>query len=242
MAPFDDDAAFTPGSVTLAGVTYPYRVHVPAGQERGRALPVVLGLHGAGERGTDGVAQTSVGLGRAVRRDPARFPAVVVMPQVPPGAGWAGPAADAALAALDAVQARYNTDPARVYLTGNSMGGNGAWYLAYRHPDRFAAVAPVCGWVSARLRAYASEPVVPPGDGDPFEALAERLRHLPIRIFHGELDATIPVDESRKAYAALKGAGADVGYTEYPGVGHDAWTPTYASDAFTDWLFEQNRT
>jgi predicted peptidase len=231
---------FLDGVVTVAQQDYRYQVYVPGAYDPGQRWPVILFLHGAGERGGDGLLQTVVGLGDAVRRDPARFPALVVFPQAPADSQWAGAPAEAAMAALDAVTARYATDPDRVYLTGISMGGNGAWYLAYRRPDRFAAVVPICGWVESHPR-FSSGQVVPAQDGEPFRALAHRLVSVPIWIFHGDADAAVPVEQSRRAAAALEAAGADVQYTELPGVGHNSWDPAYQSSELSRWLFQQHR-
>jgi predicted peptidase len=231
---------FLDGVVTVAQHDYRYQVYVPRSYDPGQRWPVILFLHGAGERGEDGLLQTVVGLGDAVRRDPARFPALVVFPQSPADAQWAGAPAEAAMAALEAVMARYATDPDRVYLTGISMGGNGAWYLAYRHPDRFAAVVPICGWVESHPR-FSRGQVVPGQDGEPFHALAHRLAGVPIWIFHGDADTAVPVEQSRRAAAALEAAGADVRYTELPGVGHNSWDPAYQSSELSHWLFQQRR-
>jgi len=217
-----------------------YQVYVPANRPAG-PLPVILFLHGAGERGSDGLLQTAVGLGAFLRRDAARFPAIVVFPQVPQGQAWDGDSAEAAMEALRRTQAEFRTDPDRVYLTGMSMGGRGSWYLAHRHPGVFAAVAPVCGWVTELpFRPYL-QPVVPKEAGDPLKALAKGLGRTPVWIFHGEMDDVVPVEGSREPARVLKELGCDVRYTELPGVGHNAWDPAYGSKAFTDWLFAQRR-
>src|SRR6185312_17430100 len=96
--------------------------------------------HGSGERGADGRLQTEVGLGTAIRRTATPFPAIVVFPQAPLDQWWEGPATDMALAALAQTEREFHTDRERVYLTGLSMGGSGSWYIAYRHPERFAAL------------------------------------------------------------------------------------------------------
>jgi len=235
---------FLDRTITVAGHTYPYQVYVPReyASDPGRRFPVILFLHGAGERGDDGLAQTAVGLGPALRRHPSRYPAIVVFPQAPRDSTWTGRVAEAAMAALERTEAEFRTDPDRVYLTGISMGGNGTWYLAYRHPERFAAIAPVCGFVTMRFGAGTAA-VVPAEDGEPFAALARRLASVPTWIFHGEADPVVPVEQSRRAAEALEAAGAaDVRYSELPGVGHNAWDPAYASPGFADWLFAQRRT
>jgi predicted peptidase len=202
---------------------------------------VILFLHGAGERGNDGLFQTAVGIGSAIRQHPKRFPALVVFPQSPTDSQWVGAPAEAAFAALRQTIAEFKVDPQRVYLTGLSMGGHGTWYLAYRHPEFFAAVVPICGWVPEFERFRGSVPVVPPDSGPPLPALARRLANTPVWIFHGEMDDAVPVSGSREPAAALKAASADVRYTEYLGLGHNSWDATYASDEFLKWLFAQRR-
>ena len=235
------ETGFLDRTVSVAGQTYRYQVYVPANYATQARWPVILFLHGAGERGADGLIQTNVGLAPAIRQNPARFPAIAIFPQVPSDSQWVGAPADAALAALAQTMKEFHTDPARVYLTGLSMGGHGTWYLAYRHPELFAAIVPLCGWVVDMDRFRGSVPVVPAESGAALPALVRRLGKLPIWIFHGEVDGAVPVTGSREPAAALKGAGADVRYTEYLGMNHNVWDATYASDEFTRWLFAQHR-
>ncbi len=136
----------------------------------------------------------------------------------------------------------FKVDLQRIYLTGLSRGGHGTWYLAYRHPEIFAAIAPICGWVTERPDSPGSVTVVPPDSGAELPALARRLGKTPIWIFHGEMDTTVPVKYSREPAAALKAASANVRYTEYLGMEHNVWDATYASDEFLHWLFAQHRT
>jgi predicted peptidase len=232
------ETGFLDRRIAHAGVTYPYQVYVPAGYDASRPWPVVLFLHGAGERGDDGLLQTAVGIGPAIRRDPARFPALVVMPQAPRETFWGGAAGDAALAALDRTCAEFATDPMRIYLTGLSMGGHGSWYLGARHPERFAAMLVICGFAGDRPGRPST---VPAGAGTPYERLAARLARMPVWIVHGEADAAVPVDESRRMHDALRAVAADVRYTELPGMNHDAWTPAYGSESILAWLFGQRR-
>lgn len=234
----DVATGFLDGTVEIDGATYPYQVYVPRSYDPAEEWPVILFLHGRGESGADGMRQTQVGIGPAIRWDPGRYPAIVVLPQTPTDSSWQGAPARAALAALDAVEAAYSTDPDRVYLTGLSLGGNGTWYVAYHHPDRFAAVVPICGWVD-----WGGTLPVAPTDHElsPFELVADRLADLPVWIWHGEVDPVVPVEESRRMAEALEAAGADVRYTEMKGIGHDVWDPAYGSPALTTWLFEQRR-
>lgn len=234
---------FLDRSVSVGGGTYRYQVYVPADYNASQQRwPVILFLHGAGERGADGVFQTQVGIGGAIRSAPSKWPAIVVMPQVPSDSIWLGVPSDVAIAALDRTMAEFRTDPDRVYLTGLSLGGNGTWNLAYRYADRWAAIAPVCAFISRIGRLPGSRSIVPADAGDPFTAIAQRLKSMPTWIFHGEVDPVVSVDESRKAADAFRAAGAtSMRYTEFLGAGHNVWDMTYASPQFRDWLFAQRR-
>lgn len=234
------ETGFLDRTATVGGQSYRYQVYVPADYATRTDWPVILFLHGAGERGSDGLLQTAVGLAPAIRRDPSRFPAIVVFPQVPTDSTWSGAPAEAAIVALRQTMAQYRVDADRIYLTGLSMGGRGSWYVAYRHPTLFAALAPICGWMTVNPR-FAATPVIPPDSGAPFPALARQLKTLPTWIFHGEMDRVVPVSGSREPFAALKDAGGNVRYTEFLGVDHNAWDATYASQEFVDWLFAQRR-
>jgi predicted peptidase len=139
------ETGFLDRTVRVDGRDYPYQVYVPR-QPIAGPKPIILALHGAGERGSDGLLQTEVGLAGAIRRHPERWAAIVVFPQAPKDQLWAGVPAQVAMAALAQSEREFRTDKDRVYLAGLSMGGNGAWRLAYENPDRFAAVVPVCAF------------------------------------------------------------------------------------------------
>lgn len=233
------ETGFLDRVATVDGHEFRYQVYLPYSYTSETRWPVILFLHGAGERGSDGLLQTAVGLGPAIRRDPTRYPAITIFPQVPEDSLWVGVPAEAAMTALRQTLDEFSTDASRVYLTGLSMGGHGTWYLAYRYPESFAAVVPICAWVSARERLPPSAAVVPAEDGEPFEALARRLKDVPVWIFHGEVDGVVPVEESREAAAALESAGADVRYTELLGVDHNSWDAAFGSVEFSTWLFQQ---
>ena len=236
------ETGFLNRSVTVGANSYRYEIYVPADYTPAKKWPVIMFLHGSGERGSDGVLQTAVGLGAAIRKSPSSFPAIVVFPQLPAESGWSANAAQMAMAALDQTLREFSTDGDRVYLTGLSLGGNGTWYLAYRYPERFAALAPVCGFVTPFWRdASGVDPVVPADAGPPLTALARKLQRVPVWMFHGEIDGAVPVVESRQAAAALKAAGADVLYTEFLGGEHNIWDNVYRSPQFTTWLFAQRR-
>jgi predicted peptidase len=219
-------------------VVFKYRLLKPATVEPGKQYPLVLFLHGAGERGSDNELQLAyLPTWLAEEENRRRHPCFVVAPQCRADHKWVEidwsdksslpqqpePTVDmaAAVAALDAVVQTEPVDPGRVYLTGISMGGYGSWDLAARMPERFAAVIPVCG------------------GGD--EATAPKLKALPIWCFHGDADRAVPVERSRTMVEAVKAAGGTVKYTEYEGVGHDSWTPAYRDPATLEWLFKQRR-
>lgn len=229
-------------SLTVAGTVYRYQVYVPAEfySQKAKKWPVILFLHGAGERGSDGLAHTQVGLPANIRQHVERWPAVVVMPQCPAESYWTEPAMQTmALAALAEEQKNYNPDPARVYLTGLSMGGYGSWLMASQHPELFAAVAPICG--GAYLPAHRAKqfPAQPPGL---YETIARGIASsVPVWTFHGASDSVVPVTETQQLVAALKAAGGAVQYTEYPGVDHDSWTKAYDEATLSTWLFSQQR-
>lgn len=235
---------FVERTVTVEGHSSRYQVFVPrdARAQRG-TLPVVVFLHGSGERGSDGHRQTTAGLGPHLREHARDFPALVVLPQAPEGEEWSGLNNRIALAALDAAIVEFGADPTRQYLTGMSMGGYGSWNIALEHPARFAAIVPVCGAVLAPPAVRATlfvEPVA--GETDPYAAMATRLKATPIWMFHGALDNVVLPDDDRRLKAAFDRAGAtDVRYTEYPQGTHNAWDATYADAAMWEWLFAQQR-
>ena len=231
---------FLDRSVTIGGVAYPYEIYVPATYSTAQQWPVILFLHGAGERGGDRLLQTSNALGAAIRRAPSAYPAIVILPQVPNDSSWVGIPSQVAMTALDNAMAEFRIDPDRVYLTGLSMGGNGTWHLAYRFPERFAAIAPICGFVTT-LGGRTFKAAVPTDSGDAFQTLARRVAKLPTWIFHGEIDQAVPVAQSRQAAEAIRKAGGDVKYTEFLGMDHNVWDAAYASPQFITWLFAQRR-
>jgi predicted peptidase len=219
--------------------TIKYRLLKPEKIEAGKKYPVVLYLHGAGERGNDNVSQLKffpTWMAEADRR--AKYPCFVIAPQCPNNEKWVNSPWDkktsqplqpemtepikAAVEMLDAVIAENPVDKDRVYLTGLSMGGYGTWDLAARMPERFAAAAPICG------------------GGD--DKQAERLTKLPIWAWHGGADPIVPPQRTRQMIEAIKKAGGSPKFTEIPGVGHDSWTKAYTSpDGLIPWLFEQTK-
>ncbi|MEO7674509.1 MAG: PHB depolymerase family esterase [Pyrinomonadaceae bacterium] len=233
--------------VSVNGSEYRYQVYVPREFTRGKTWPVILFLHGGGQYGRDGIKQTNVGLARAVREYPERFPAIVVFPQARADnltPGWQLEGGRAALAALDNSIKEFQGDKSRVYLTGLSAGGNGSWFLASRYPERFAAAVVVCGFISkfkGGTSAVDYPALAPPEAFDPYAFIAQRVAKIPLWIFHGDADQSVSVEESRKMYAALKATSANVQYTELPGLGHNVWDPAFARPDLIDWLLKQRK-
>jgi predicted peptidase len=197
-----------------------YIVYEPSDYDATRPWPLILFLHGAGERGGDPWRAAEVGIGPAIAAHPERFPCVVAMPQCPKDGWWttAFPHIDRA---LEETLAAYTIDADRVYLTGMSMGGYGTWRYGGQHTDQFAALLPICG-------------------GGNMEE-APQLATLPIWAFHGSADDVVSPDESRKIVEAVRLAGGDVHYTEYPGIEHNSWDETYTNPNVIAWLREQKQ-
>ncbi len=195
-----------------------YLLFLPEGYGQGeKRWPLILFLHGAGERGSDVSRVKRNGLPRLLEKK-KDFPFVVVSPQSPT-LGWD---VEALNALLDDVLSKYRVDRDRVYLTGLSMGGYGTWALAAAHPERFAAIVPICG------------------GGNP--AAARRLKGLPVWVFHGAKDPVVPLARSEEMVRALKDAGNDqVKLTVYPEAGHDSWTETYNNPQLYEWFLQHKR-
>ncbi|GAB5536609.1 MAG: prolyl oligopeptidase family serine peptidase [Rubricoccaceae bacterium] len=209
---------------TFAGVTagdsvrLRYLLALPEGYEASEeAWPLVLFLHGAGERGDDLRRVAIHGPPRHVREGQT-FPFILVSPQAPEGQWWK---ANELAALLDEIESTYRVDPDRIYVTGLSMGGFGTWELLQDYPDRFAAAAPVCG------------------GGTPGKICA--ARDVPIWAFHGALDTVVPPVRSEEMVNRLERCDGDVQYTLYPEANHDSWTETYANPELYEWLLSHRR-
>ncbi len=198
-----------------------YSVYVPEGYDGTKVFPVVLFLHGAGERGDDGIVPAQVGIGPAIFNRPGGVPAIVVFPQAQRTWAAGSPDSTAALKALDDVMASYKTDPKRIVLTGLSMGGHGSWDLATAQPERFAAVVPICG------------------PGSPEAAL--KLKGLPVWAFCGDADRDRTVLNLRTMVETLVREGATARLTEYRGVGHNSWDRAYNDPAVVEWMLAQSK-
>lgn len=196
-----------------------YLLYTPAGYDKdaNKKWPLIVFLHGAGERGNDINKVKVHGPPKVVQHKDLPF--VIVSPQCPENQWWD---VDTLNALLDDVLQKYHVDEDRVYLTGLSMGGFGTWQWAEQHPNRFAAIAPICG------------------GGDPHRA--RTLRHMPIWCFHGEKDHTVPIKNSEEMVEAVKQAGnEDVKFTRYPDADHDSWTVTYNNPELYEWFLKHKR-
>jgi predicted peptidase len=199
-------------------ITMDYLLYLPKDYDQKPSWPLMLFLHGAGERGND--------LDRVKVHGPPKLiaagkelPFLVVSPQCPTGQFWK-PQELSVL--LDEMVEKYKVDKERIYVTGLSMGGFGTWLLAALEPDRFAALVPICG------------------GGDP--NTAKRFAHIPVWAFHGGKDPVVPLAASEKMVDALKRAKGNVKFTVYPEAGHDSWTEAYNDPDLYKWLLAQKRT
>jgi len=218
------------------GESIPYRLFVPSAYDPQKKYPLVLFLHGAGERGDDNEAQL-------IHPEVLRFvcdeanPCFLVAPQCPEEQKWVevpwefeGPHKTPeepslpmrlTMELLDALEDEFRIDPLRRYVTGLSMGGFGTFDLLVRRPNDFAAAIPICGGAD--------------------ESESARIAHVPLWVFHGSEDDAVPVVRSRSAVETLKAAGGDPKYTEYEGMGHNVWSRAYHEPELRDWLFHQRR-
>ena len=241
------ETGFLDRTISLQGVEYKYQVFVPEDWTPHKKWPIVLFLHGAGERGDDGMLETDVGIASAIRSSRKEVDAIVVMPQCPKGLWWVmPPMQELAINALDRASKEFRGDPQRTYLAGLSMGGFGAWQLAGKYPGRFAAMIVICGGIRPPARALKAYPylasVIPPDSPKSYSEAAERVGKVPVWIFHGTDDDIIPVTESQRMAAAMKQVGAEVHYTEYPGIRHDSWDKAFDEPKLFPWLFSKTLT
>ena len=205
-----------------------YLIYLPkdyAAQSKKR-WPLMLFLHGAGERGTN-IAKVAVHGPPKLVKQGRDFPFIIVSPQCPNGERWDN---DVLLALLDEAGEKYRVDESRVYLTGLSMGGDGTWSLGLTHPERFAAIAPICGGGDPIVLLLA----------DPKKVAA--TKSLGVWAFHGAKDPVVPPAESERMVEALKKSGCkEVELTVYPEAQHDSWTETYNNAKLYEWFLAHRR-
>lgn len=203
------------------------------------AYPLVIFLHGSGERGNDNEKQLDEGVMELAKPEVRqKHPCFILAPQCPEKSSWGfidkpkghlrlnahkepREATGLTLELIDVLSKEFRIDQKRLYLTGLSMGGFGTWDILARQPDRFAAAIPICG------------------GGIPESAAS--FAKMPIWVFHGGADPDVEVELSRQMVEALQKAGGKPGYTEYPGVGHECWDYAYRNPDVQDWLFAQKK-
>lgn len=200
-----------------------YYLYLPNDYDKtDKPYPLILFLHGAGERGNtiEDLHRVLIhGIPQYIKNHPD-FPFIVVMPQCPTYSYWPIQVENLKVL-LDSILNQYRVDRSRIYLTGLSMGGYGTWYMAYQFPDLFAAIAPVCG------------------GGIP--SAADRLTHIPIWVFHGAKDTVVPVQESEWMVERIRNAGGNIRFTVYPDIGHDSWVPAYNNNELYEWFLSHQR-
>jgi predicted peptidase len=216
----------TAGHITRT-VELNYLLYLPSdyGRDPHREFPLILFLHGSGERGSDLEILKRQPLPKTLDRQ-KDFPFIVLSPQLPLAMGNWSDLIDPVKALLDQIQAAYSVDTQRVYLTGLSMGGFGAWEFALHYPQRFAAIVPIAG--GYRFQSHA----IPENICD--------LKDLPVWVFHGAQDANVLPAQSEEMVRALEACGGNVRFTLYPDGDHSAsWTRAYADPALYTWLLEK---
>lgn len=195
-----------------------YWLFLPKGYEKKKDWPVMLFMHGAGERGDDLAKVKAWGPPKLVekRKD---FPFVVISPQCPRGTWWN---AEQMKALVEHVIKTQKIDKSRVYCTGLSMGGYGTWDLLGKYPKLFTAAVPICG------------------GGKP--AMAKKMVDIPIWAFHGDQDRAVPLERSVQMVEAIKAAGGEKAkLTIYKGVDHNSWSKTYANEKVYEWLLKHKK-
>jgi predicted peptidase len=209
----------------------PYGLLEPLKPVAGKKYPLVIYLHGAGERGTDNIKNIKHIQILFNYNIFDKYPCYIFAPQCPKGEVWstmmngkpfsATPSRpmEMVIQMLEKISIKYPIDHTRIYVTGVSMGGYGTWDLITRFPFRFAAAVPVCGGGDVRS--------------------IEKIKHIPIWAFHGAEDLTVPAEETRKMVYGLQEAGALPGYTEFPGIGHTSWHQAYKEPQLMPWLWKQ---
>ncbi len=232
---FDKDTMFLRGEYKTGNFVLPYRLLLPENYSPDKKYPLILFLHGAGERGTDNESQL-IHIRKVVENEEFRqkYPCFVLAPQCPENMRWVevdwslpshtipkepSVPLHATMLLLDSLIRVYSIDTSRLYVTGLSMGGFGTWDVIARYPHKFAAAVPICGGADLNT--------------------AKKIAHMPIWVFHGAKDRVVSVERSRKMVRELKKYGGTPLYTEYPNVGHGAWIPAYKNPKLFEWMFKQ---
>ncbi|OUS32574.1 hypothetical protein A9Q99_00435 [Gammaproteobacteria bacterium 45_16_T64] len=244
---YEGDRGFLFRSITVDNNEYTYQVYVPNIYAATAPSPLILFLHGAGERGDSGLLPTETGLGSAIRKKPSRFPSIVVFPQCPLDNWWGSSLCNKiANNAMKDTLEEFLIDTQRMYLTGVSMGGYGVWNMAASNVRQWAAIVPIAGRLVPGGGHKPSPGTIPfeyKGDAI-FKETAKMVQNVPIWIIHGELDNVVPVSESRNIFQHLE---SDknvnlVRYSEMAEMGHNVWDTAYNNVEIIDWMFSQRLT
>jgi acetyl esterase/lipase len=227
------DTGFLNRRITLRGITYKFMVYLPQEYDPHRKWPVILFLHGMGERGSDGETEANTGLPAAIRNHPERWPFVVVMPQLPFNHHF-WPDTDMmamAIAELDQSSREFHGDPDRTALVGISLGSFGVWEIARAYPNRWSAIITVCGgirwdWIPGGRH----------GDAHLADAYVAAIGKTPVWIFHGADDPVVSPTQSEEMYDALKAGGGNVRFWLYERTGHNSWDRVFADPDVPRWL------
>jgi len=212
-----------PHSFTKEITKTDYLLYLPDNYQESKIdWPLILFLHGAGERGDDLKKVEVNGIPKLIAKKKRKFPFVIVSPLCPKNDWWDSELQiDILNSLLNEMVSKYRIDKDRIYVTGLSMGGFGTWGIACKYPDRFAAIAPICG------------------EGSPEKA--GKIKHLPVWVFHGAKDDIVPIKNSEEMVDALKKVDGNVKFTVYPDAGHDSWTATYSNPELYKWFLKHRR-
>lgn len=217
----DSSRGFLTKSIRTGEKDIKYVVYVPSTYDPKTPTPTIIFLNGYGECGTDGLKQIGTGLGPAVMKDVKAWPFIIIFPQKQDHHHLWIEEDEMVMGILQTTQREYNIDKSRLYLTGLSQGGYGTWAIGAKHPELFAAIAPICG------------------GGD--ESMAKKLVGMPIWAFHGEADKVVPASESKRLQSWLDAAGGSCQLTLYPGVEHNSWDKAYQEEKLGAWFLERQK-
>lgn len=218
-------------TTTIDAINYVYQLFIPPCVENLQNLPVIVFLHALHERGEGGFIKSGGAWGKIIKEYFKDIPAIILLPQCRANKYWSDPVMDKmVMQAIDQTLKEFSADPKRIYLIGVSLGGYGVWHFGFRHPQRFAALVPICG----------GSPLLLPGS-DRFTPVARQVDKTPVWVFHGTEDTVVPVSESRALVKALKEQHGNVKYSEYPGIGHMVWLQALTEKALMPWLLAQHR-
>ncbi len=237
-------AQFVDARFMQDGMNLPYKISFPDNYDKNKQYPLLVFLHGAGERGSDNEKQLIHGKDFILENTKEKYPAIVIIPQCPENSFWSNVksnniagmertfdfgASEEPTTAMQTLMALINDwiasgkiDQKQIYAGGLSMGGMGTYELLWRMPGVFAAAFPICG-------------------GGDIQKVLNSTGNVSLWIFHGEEDPAVPVSLARQMYEALKDEGREVKYTEYPGVGHDSWNNVFQEDKLFPWLFGKRK-